>query len=40
MAVVSPEYQFLYAEVNMNGRNSDGGAWAKSPLRKALEITH
>ena len=37
MAVVSPEYQFLYAEVSMNGRNCNGGAWAQSPLRKALE---
>ena len=37
MAVVAPDYQFLYAEVSMNGTNSDGGAWAQSPLRKALE---
>ena len=37
MAVVSLEYQFLYAEVGMNERNSDGGAWAQSPMRKALE---
>ena len=37
MAVVGPEYQSLYTEVGMNGRNSDGGAWAQSPLRKALE---
>ena len=37
IAVVGPEYQFLYAEVGMNGRNSDGGTWAQNPLRKALE---
>ena len=37
MAVVGPEYQFIYAEVSMNGMNSDGEAWAQSPLRKALE---
>ena len=37
MAVTGPEYQFLYAEVSMNLRNSDGGAWAQSLLRKALE---
>ena len=37
MTVVSSEYRFLYAEVGMNGGNSDGGAWAQSPLRKALE---
>ena len=36
-AVVCPEYQFLYSEVCMNGRNSDGGDWAQSPLKKALE---
>ena len=37
MVVVSLEYQFLYAEVGMNERNSDGGAWAQSSMRKALE---
>ena len=37
MAVVGPEYQFLYAEVCMNGRNSDRGAWAQRLLRKATE---
>ena len=37
MAVVGPKYQFLYAEVDMNGSNSDGGTWVQSSLRKALE---
>ena len=37
MAVVGPEYQFLYAEVGMNGRKSDREAWAQRLLRKALE---
>ena len=37
MKVVDPEYQSFYLEVGMNGRNSNGGAWAQSPLRKALE---
>ena len=37
LAVVGPEYEFLYAEDGMNGRNSDGGAWAQSPLKMALE---
>ena len=37
MTVVGPEYQFLYAEVGMNERNFDGGAWAHNPLWKALE---
>lgn len=30
--MVGPEY-----EVGMNGRNSDGGDWAQSPLNMALE---
>ena len=37
VAVVGPEYQFLFADVGMNGRNSDGGNWLQSPMRKALE---
>ena len=37
MAVVGPEYQFLFADVGMNGRNSDGGKWSQSPMKKALE---
>ena len=37
MAVIGPEYEFLFAEVGMNGRNSDGGAWAQSKLKKALD---
>ena len=35
--MVGLEHQFLYLEVGMNGRNSDGEAWAQSLLRKALE---
>ena len=34
MAVVGPEYQFLFADVGMKGRNSDGGNWLQSPMRK------
>ena len=37
MAVVTPEYQFLFADVGMNGRNSDGGNWSQSPIKKALD---
>ena len=37
MVAVCAEYQFPYAEVGMNGRNSDGGAWAQSTLKKELE---
>ena len=28
MTVVGPEYQFLFADVGMNGRNSNGGNWS------------
>ena len=37
MAVVGPEYQFLFAHVGMDGRNSDDGNWSQSPMKKALE---
>ena len=37
MTVVGPEYEFLFADVGMNGRNSDGGNWSRSPMKKALE---
>ena len=37
MAVVGPKYQLLYTEVGMNGKNSEGGAYAQSPLRKTLK---
>ena len=37
LMAVGPEYQFLFADVGMNGRNSDGGNWLQSPMRKALE---
>ena len=37
MAVAGIEYQFLFADVGMNGRNSDGGNWLQSPMRKAVE---
>lgn len=37
MAVIGPEYKFLFADVGMNGRNSDGGNWSPSPMKKALE---
>jgi len=29
LAMVGPEYEFLYADVGINGRNSDGGIWGK-----------
>ena len=35
MATVGPEYELLFA--NVNGRNSDGGIWAKMFIKKALE---
>ena len=37
MGMIGPEYEFLFADVGMNGRNSDGGNWSQSPLKLALE---
>ena len=36
MAVVGPEYEFLFKDGGMNGRNSDGGNWSRSSMKKAL----
>ena len=35
--MVGPEYEFLYIDVGINGRNSDGGIWSRCPLKNALE---
>ena len=35
--MIGPEYEFLFVDVGMNGRNSDGGNWSQSPLKLALE---
>ena len=37
MAVVGPEYEYLFADVGMNGRNADGGNWSRTPMKKTLE---
>ena len=37
MGMIGPEYEFLFADIGMNGRNSDGGNWSQSPLKHALE---
>ena len=37
MGMIGPEYEFLFAEVGMNVRNSDGGNWSQSPFKLALE---
>lgn len=37
LAMVGPEYEFLYVEVGANGRNSDGGIWDQCKLKKSLE---
>ena len=34
MAVVGPEYQFLFADVGMNRRNSDRRNWFEESIRK------
>ncbi len=37
MGVVGPEYEFIFADVGMNGRMSDGGNWARNQFRAAIE---
>ena len=37
MGMIGPEYEFLFADVGMNGRNSNGGNWSQSPLKLAPE---
>ena len=35
--MVGPKYEFLYVDVDINGRNSDGEIWSRCPLKNALE---
>ena len=37
MGLVGPEYEFLYADIGINGRNSDGGVWDKCKLKEQIE---
>ncbi|XP_028132028.2 uncharacterized protein LOC114327552 [Diabrotica virgifera virgifera] len=37
MAVANAEYKFLYINVGVNGRMSDGGVFRESSLKKAME---
>lgn len=37
LAMIGPEYEFLYADVGINGRNSDEGIRGRCPLKTALE---
>ena len=37
MGMIGPEYEFLFGDVKMNGKNSDGGNWSQSPVKLALE---
>ena len=37
LAMIGPEYEFLYVDVGINGRNSDDGIWSRCPLKDALE---
>ena len=37
LAMIGPEYKFLYVDVGVNGRNSDGGVWRKHAFKNALE---
>ena len=35
--MIGLEYEFLYVDVGINGRNSDGGIWSRCPLKDALK---
>ena len=35
--MVGPEYELLFVDVGMNGRNSDGENWSQSRLKNGLE---
>ena len=37
MGMIWPEYEFLFTDVGMDGRNSKGGNWSQSPLNLALQ---
>ena len=37
LGIIGPEYEFIYADVGMHGRNSDGGNWSQNHLKNALE---
>ena len=37
MGMIGPEYEFLFTDVGMDGRNSKGGNWSLSPLNLALQ---
>ena len=37
LAVVGPNYEFLYADVGANGRMSDGGIWNRCRMKECLQ---
>ncbi|KFM78999.1 hypothetical protein X975_00232, partial [Stegodyphus mimosarum] len=37
LALVDADLKFLYVDIGTNGRVSDGGVWAKSILKKAID---
>ena len=37
LTMVGPEYEFLFVDVGMNGRNSDGGNWSQPRLKNGFE---
>ena len=37
LAMIGPEYEFLYADVGIKGRNSDGEIWSRCLLKDARE---
>ena len=37
LGMIGPEYQYVFADVRMNGKNSDGINWSPSPFKISLE---
>jgi hypothetical protein len=38
LAICDANYKFLYVDVGRNGRNSDGGVYRESDLKKAIDL--
>ena len=40
MAVLGRDYQFLYADVGLYKRNTDGEVWSQSSMKKSIRKEH
>ena len=37
LAIIGPNYEYLWADMGTNGRAPDGGIWQRSNMKKSLE---